>query len=989
MYKKIFLAKINMFCLFCVICFIFVSIACADSPLRITHKINYGERLIGSVDLQFETITWVGSWTPDYVHLAGFDPAFGFTGDALYNDFTVNYPDNRWRMGSLIDAGIKRPVPNDQSLGFWFAPDREGKITTTSYTYQWNSQSNPNNLDRVEYFYTGIGLVDDVLNPDIVLDVTTLSDSNGDNKIDLGMHDEASFEVMASSLNPDVEHIMVILDVWEQNGCIGENVSFEENVDTENSFEYNDYLHYIVGYDPDKTYTRSCIRQHVFIVSAGKAFRVKVKNIRATAKNAFATYNFYVRGHYDAADETLWADSHAVFELTADYGSSSDMDSDGDGIADSIDPCPYDPQNNCNTPVDSDGDGIADSIDPCPYDPQNNCNTPVDSDGDGIADSIDPCPYDPQNNCNAPVNSDGVRVRLMWPDDSDMLCLRNLYTLDLSAIGGCDFLDWGDSCVDYTVRETNLSVDGTGEVNLASAGYGNKSVRYLSDDVIEFISAQNDEYTVKEKLADSDKDYFSFNIDWSVVDTLMNEKGSKPGDYKYWIRATYQGKFYYLEKVSKNWFPVEVSAFNSFFYENNFNAISENLFAIFSTNSSYSTFQVPDIFIKEDLEKIKIEYGVIPWDSSYTPSQPMLIDNYSEFKKNYSFVLYNQDLDLPGTMDWTMIPFGAYKELPASSFSQTDLPPSLPLGFFSESGNLLYSPNSIESVDCDIDDILVITASGSGDSVILSVDSDESTIIFSDQENNAAYVYFMPGMEPSFIVKDVDDNPEYDGLYLKTPEYSSNPMFSFSSIDPVSAAIIGEPSDSIALPKRNPCLIQINTSNIPTQGRLYYGEDLSDWRVGIESKYWDSFSYTESSTGNAYGKIEIRSPISYDSKTGILNFDYPEPDVSGKLDETVLNSICFKITSSRGENALGEVFSLKDVDSIRKSVESVDEYSLSLFFNNHRDSILEINLNNLLPPGEYFVQVLKSSISDDGNVACSDEAFDDVQWGLLINIPVL
>ena len=85
------------------------------------------------------------------------------------------------------------------------------------------------------------------------------------------------------------------------------------------------------------------------------------------------------------------------------------IDSDGDGIPDESDPCPFDPTNACAT--DSDGDGIPDESDPCPFDPTNACAT--DSDGDGIPDESDPCPFDPTNACATDSDGDGI------PDESD------------------------------------------------------------------------------------------------------------------------------------------------------------------------------------------------------------------------------------------------------------------------------------------------------------------------------------------------------------------------------------------------------------------------------------------------------------------------------------------------------------------------------------------------------------------------------------------
>ncbi|MBS1911069.1 MAG: thrombospondin type 3 repeat-containing protein, partial [Bacteroidetes bacterium] len=61
-------------------------------------------------------------------------------------------------------------------------------------------------------------------------------------------------------------------------------------------------------------------------------------------------------------------------------------DSDGDGIPNCDDPCPYDP-----TPTgDSDGDGVGDACDNCPNVPNTNQH---DADGDGVGDVCDNCPF--------------------------------------------------------------------------------------------------------------------------------------------------------------------------------------------------------------------------------------------------------------------------------------------------------------------------------------------------------------------------------------------------------------------------------------------------------------------------------------------------------------------------------------------------------------------------------------------------------------------
>ena len=81
-----------------------------------------------------------------------------------------------------------------------------------------------------------------------------------------------------------------------------------------------------------------------------------------------------------------------------------ELDSDGDGVPDSIDECPNTPigvqvdAKGC--PIDSDGDGVPDYLDKCPNTPKgcevdkNGC--PIDSDRDGVPDCMDKCPNTPR-----------------------------------------------------------------------------------------------------------------------------------------------------------------------------------------------------------------------------------------------------------------------------------------------------------------------------------------------------------------------------------------------------------------------------------------------------------------------------------------------------------------------------------------------------------------------------------------------------------------
>jgi outer membrane protein OmpA-like peptidoglycan-associated protein len=101
-------------------------------------------------------------------------------------------------------------------------------------------------------------------------------------------------------------------------------------------------------------------------------------------------------------------------------------DRDGDGIPDSVDACPDEPEDKdgfqdedgCPDP-DNDGDGIPDAVDKCPNDPEDKdgfqdadgCPEP-DNDNDGIPDTSDKCPNDPED-------KDGFQDEDGCPDDDN------------------------------------------------------------------------------------------------------------------------------------------------------------------------------------------------------------------------------------------------------------------------------------------------------------------------------------------------------------------------------------------------------------------------------------------------------------------------------------------------------------------------------------------------------------------------------------------
>lgn len=101
--------------------------------------------------------------------------------------------------------------------------------------------------------------------------------------------------------------------------------------------------------------------------------------------------------NYDGTDQTVRI-YFSVIRGAFSYGLQvqqwivDEVDSDGDGIPDSEDICPADPDN------DVDGDGICGDVDVCPADPEN------DADSDGLCADIDICPADPDND----IDGDGI-----------------------------------------------------------------------------------------------------------------------------------------------------------------------------------------------------------------------------------------------------------------------------------------------------------------------------------------------------------------------------------------------------------------------------------------------------------------------------------------------------------------------------------------------------------------------------------------------------
>lgn len=122
------------------------------------------------------------------------------------------------------------------------------------------------------------------------------------------------------------------------------------------------------------------------------------------------------RRHMEIAYENIQEVMRIVDGRPECFGIVLVTDTDGDGIPDDRDNCPFVPNPDqadydadgvgdaCDNSMDRDGDGILDPDDQCPDDPEDydgyqdedGCPDP-DNDGDGIPDVVDQCPDDPED----------------------------------------------------------------------------------------------------------------------------------------------------------------------------------------------------------------------------------------------------------------------------------------------------------------------------------------------------------------------------------------------------------------------------------------------------------------------------------------------------------------------------------------------------------------------------------------------------------------
>ena len=126
------------------------------------------------------------------------------------------------------------------------------------------------------------------------------------------------------------------------------------------------------------------------------------------------------------------------------------VDSDNDGVPDSLDKCPGTPAgvavDNDGCPPDSDKDGVPDYLDKCPGTPagvavdKDGC--PLDSDKDGVPDYLDKCPGTPAGTAvdkdGCPIPPEKVSMTLAIQFDSGKADIKSKYHEEIGKVA--DFL---------------------------------------------------------------------------------------------------------------------------------------------------------------------------------------------------------------------------------------------------------------------------------------------------------------------------------------------------------------------------------------------------------------------------------------------------------------------------------------------------------------------------------------------------------------------
>lgn len=171
-----------------------------------------------------------------------------------------------------------------------------------------------------------------------------------------------------------------------------------------------------------------------------------------TYENSSEITGFF--GGYSATLKWMVTDTESSRSASDTIALSFRVDGDDDGVLNSDDNCPYDPNPD---QADTDTDGIGDVCDPCPNDTEN------DIDEDGVCGDVDNCPYEP-NADQSNIDGDSLGDACDSDIDGDSLInsednCPSVANADQSNRDGDPYGDACDLCVDLPPQGQDLLYD--------------------------------------------------------------------------------------------------------------------------------------------------------------------------------------------------------------------------------------------------------------------------------------------------------------------------------------------------------------------------------------------------------------------------------------------------------------------------------------------------------------------------------------------------
>lgn len=292
--------------------------------IRTSYPTDFGQVLVGSAVIKPNSIQWVGTDPAINIAVSGNRTDFGLTGNTLYLATDNKNSVNAWMMESPQASALLAPQSGSApAMGFFFAPYQAG-LQTESDTYYLNYSSQPTLVKTVAV--QGTGVADDVLNPNMTVDVSIQGGVEGANcenvqnckYVDVQPYGEVIFTVTPRSKKPEVQYAYIVTRIQEvNNNCNSSDTSFKTTGITQINLDASDYYHIVDGSGPNAARQNCVVADMPALRSIGKSFQFRATNLRETKTNGYAQYEIFLNGHQDIDDLTnsKWPGSHKIYRL--------------------------------------------------------------------------------------------------------------------------------------------------------------------------------------------------------------------------------------------------------------------------------------------------------------------------------------------------------------------------------------------------------------------------------------------------------------------------------------------------------------------------------------------------------------------------------------------------------------------------------------------------------------------------------------------------